>query len=103
MPQIPGSRHDPGDVVSEQPDMLVLDISERGRVRRKSFKLYATALGKVEEVVTTRLAKGMREVNRLTGDLRTRALKALVTEIENLIKDHNTLSGVRSCMPRHTA
>ena len=92
--QIPGSGHDPDDIVSEQPDQLVLDVSERGRVRRKSFKLFATESGKTEEVVTTRIAKGMHEVNRLTGEWKYRAEKALISEIENLVKDHDTVTGV---------
>ena len=92
--QIPGSGHDPNDTVVEQHDKLVLDVSERGRVRRKSFKLLATESGKKEEVVTTRIAKGMHEVNKLTGEWKYRAEKALISEIENLVKDHDTVTGV---------
>ena len=91
---IPVTLNNPADDIIEQPDQLVLDVSGRGRLRRRSFKLYTTEVGKVEEVITTRIAKGMHEVARLRGNLKDRADKALMEEIKNLILDHSTLSGV---------
>jgi hypothetical protein len=78
----------------DSPDTLVLDVSERGRVRRRTFKLMATEVGKPIEAVTTVIAKGMRQVAKLKPDMRKRADGAIVKEIRNLISDHGALSGV---------
>ena len=90
---LPGGQATLEETYRDQPEELVVNVSERGRVRRKSFKLLSTEVGKVTEMVTTRIAKGMHEVNALQGKLRDRANAALLEEIRNLIQDHSTLSG----------
>ena len=93
MVQTPTSGVDLGGDEGDSPDKLVLDVSERGRVRRKSFKLLATEVGETVESVTTVIAKGMRQVVKLQPDMRARADAAIVKEIRNLLTDHKAMSG----------
>jgi len=91
--QTPTSGVDLGGDEGDSPDKLVLDVSERGRLRRKSFKLLATEVGEAVESVTTVIAKGMRQVVKLQPDMRARADSAIVKEIRNLLTDHKAMSG----------
>jgi hypothetical protein len=94
-PLTPGGSHDKmKEHDAEASDNLVLDISQRGRTRRRSFKILSTEGTAIEEVVTTTIAKGLHQVFRLDGYERKKAVEAIYSEIKNLILDHDSLTGV---------
>ena len=82
----------------DEQETLVLDVSSRGRVRRRSYRVMATQVAgsheKEDEMLTTRIAKGVHEYNALVGEMKRRARDALVAEIKNLIVDHASMEGV---------
>ena len=91
----PGGRHDKMQAPDmEAPDNLVLDVSQRGRSRRKSYKIMVTEGKTAEEVVTTTIAKGLHQVVRLESYEKKKAMGAIYSEIKNLIVDHDSLVGV---------
>ncbi len=89
-----GSREEFNAPDSEAPDKLVLDVSQRGRTRRKSYKILSTEGEAVEEVVTTTIAKGLHQVYKLERYEKKKAVEAIFSEIKNLILDHDSLTGV---------
>jgi hypothetical protein len=94
-PLIPGGSLDKiNEPDAEASDNLVLDISQRGRTRRKSYKILSTEGEAIEEVVTTTIAKGLHQVFRLGLYEKKKAVDAIYAEIKNLIIDHQSLTGV---------
>ena len=93
----PGGRFDRGgDPEMESEDNLVLDVSQKGRIRRKSYRVCSTEGEPIEEVVTTTIAKGMHQVLRLEPFEREKAKAAIHSEIRNLIVDHESLTGIHA-------
>jgi hypothetical protein len=68
------------------------------RQKRVSYKLHTTAAGKIEEKVTTVIARNMAEVYKLDYTTRRDALKSLEIEIENISIDYPAVVAVNKEM-----